>query len=60
MFIITAWNETTETHVRASSPAEALAHAKDLVHKGMRTSIVRTSDGESIAVTELGDEAEPS
>ena len=58
MFIITAWDETSETHVRASSRTEALAYAKDLVNKGMRISIVRTSDGESVDVTELGEDAD--
>jgi hypothetical protein len=55
MYIVTAWNGS-EHLVRCRGPAEALDHAKELVSKGKRISIVRTSSGESVAVTDLQDE----
>jgi hypothetical protein len=56
LYIIIAWDKTTETHVRAPNAAEAMRHARDFVNQGKRISIVRTADGQSLAFTELQDE----
>jgi hypothetical protein len=53
VYIITAWDKTTETHVRSPDAADAVRHARDFVNRGMRISIVRTSDGQTLAITEL-------
>jgi hypothetical protein len=53
LYIITAWDKTSETIVRASSARAALGIARDFVHQGKRISIVRTADGEVLAFNEL-------
>jgi hypothetical protein len=58
MYIITAWDKTSETHVRAPDATEAMRHAREFVHQGKRISIVRTSDGQTLAFTELEAEAD--
>jgi hypothetical protein len=55
MFIVTAWNGS-EYLVQCPSAAEALSTARDMVAKGKKISIVRTSSGEPIDVNALQDE----
>jgi hypothetical protein len=45
VYIITAWDKVSETHVRAPDNATAVRHAREFVNQGKRISIVRTSDG---------------
>jgi hypothetical protein len=58
LYIITAWDQTRETTVRAPDASEALTMARELVNQGLRVSIVRTSDGQALAFTELQEDAE--
>jgi hypothetical protein len=57
VYIITAWDKVSETHVRAPDNATAVRHAREFVNQGKRISIVRTSDGEVLAFSELQAEA---
>ncbi len=56
MYIVTAWDDHSETTVRARDPAIALARATALVSQGMKITIIRTATGESLAITELKEE----
>jgi hypothetical protein len=56
VFIVTAWNGS-EFVIRCHDPIEALQHARDLVSKGKKVAIVRTTNGDAVAVNELEAEA---
>jgi hypothetical protein len=56
VYIVTAWNGS-EFLIRCPDSVEALQHARDLVSRGKKISIVRTTSGEPIAVNELEAEA---
>lgn|GEM_PF-2863634 len=53
MYLVTAWNETTEKHHRARDPEQALQYARKYVNQGMRVSIIHTATGQARAVNEL-------
>jgi hypothetical protein len=53
MYIVTAWDDDSETTVRARDPAIALARATALASQGMKITIIRTATGEAMAITEL-------
>jgi hypothetical protein len=53
VYIVTAWDENSETTVRARDPAIALARATVLASQGMKITIIRTATGEALAITEL-------
>jgi hypothetical protein len=57
VYIVTAWDKTSESIVRAPDGAEAVRCAREFVNHGKRVSIVRTQDGQALAFSELEEEA---
>ncbi len=53
VYIVTAWDDDSETTVRVRDPAIALARATALASQGMKITIIRTATGEALAVTDL-------
>jgi hypothetical protein len=58
VYIVTAWDDDSETTVRVRDPAVALARATALASQGMKITIIRTATGEALAITELQEEAD--